>query len=192
MWTNFLINMKNSFLLRFAICLFALSTILTSCSKENKEEIVETVEVIETGMEVTLRGVTTTYDAYAAYCNDNGIESFSVSNNPDLLGNDFWTGSLAEDDFIIHYRKDGTSEFALGGVVLEGELNGQPTYTVSLTDDTSVDITVDEANSTQVLGSMSGDFFDIPDPVTGVLNGVPFSVTFAAEVDSALVPIFCN
>ena len=184
--------MKNSFLLRFAICLFALSTILTSCSKENTEVIEETVEVIETGMEVTLRGVTTTYDAYAAYCNTNGIESFSVSNNPNLLGNELWANSLADEDFIIHYRKDGTTEFAIGGTVLLTEFNGQPAYTISFTDDSTVDIVIDEANSTEVLGSMSGDFLEFVDPITGTFNTVPVSVTFAAEVDPNLVPILCN
>jgi len=184
--------MKNSILFKFAFVVLALSFMMTSCSKENTEVIEEKVEVLEQGMTVTLRGVTTNYDAYAAYCNENGIESFSVSNNPDLLGNDLWSGSLAEDDFIIHYRNDGTSEFALGGATFEVDYNGQTIKVLSMTDDSSINITIDEANSTQVLGAMSGDFVVPVDPIAGTFNMEAFSVTFAAEVDPAVVPVFCN
>ena len=184
--------MKNSILFKFALVVFALSFMMTSCSKENVEVIEEKVEALDQGMAVTLRGVTTNYDAYAAYCNDNGIESFSVSNNPDLLGNDLWSSSIAEDDFIIHYRNDGTTQFALGGATFEVELNGQTTKVLSITDDSSANITIDEANSTQVLGAMSGDFLVPIDPLAGTFNMEAFSVTFVAEVDPAVVPVFCN
>ncbi|MFK8009544.1 MAG: hypothetical protein AB8H03_24495 [Saprospiraceae bacterium] len=184
--------MKNSIFFKFAFCMFALTFFMTSCSKENVEVIEETVETLEIGMAVTLRGVTTTYDAYAAYCNVNGTEAYSVSNNAELLNNDIWTATLAEGDFVIHYKNDGTSEFFLGGTILEGEFNGQPITALSMTDGNTANISVTEANSTQVVGSMDGDFLFITDPVTNTFEMVPFAVTFTAEVDPNVVPVFCD
>ena len=180
--------MKNLAILRYGMCLFVFSLLITSCSKEEAEEIIETPIETEYKMEVTLRGSTTTYDAFAAYCNTNGIESFSVSNNADLLGNDLWSSDIEEGDFVVHYRSDANGEFSLGGTIFD--TNGIKVLTI--TDDSSVDITVDAANSTEVLGSMSGDFLVITDPVAGTVEFVPFSVSFAGEVDGSLVPILCQ
>lgn len=178
--------MTKSLIFRFTICFFSLSVLLTSCSKENSEEMETVIEDIEFIMEVTLRGETTTFDAFAAYCNENGIESFGVSNNKDLLSNEFWAGSLAADDFIINYRKDGSSEFTISGATFETTLNGVPGLIIS--QDLDNDVVIDEANATQVIGSLSGTF--IIDPLTGEMAS--YSATFAAEVDPDIVPILCQ
>ncbi len=182
--------MKQLSILKYALSLLFFSALITSCTKENSEVIEDIVTTYE--MEVTLRGVTTTYDAYAAYCNENGIESFSVSNNLLLLGNDAWGSEITDGDFVVHYRKDATSEFSLGGTIIESTIDSMVTKTFTLTDESMIDITIDAANSTEVLGSMSGDFLVFTNIINEEFDLVPFSVTFAGQVDSALTPIFCE
>ncbi len=179
--------MKNSIFFKFAFCMFALTFFMTSCSKENVEEIEETVEVIQPVMALTISGTTTNYTAYAAYCNVNGVEAVAVSNNEALLDTDVWTANLAEDDFILHYRNDGTLITTMGGAAFATEVNGQPGLTLSL--DTEATVTIDEANSDFVNGSMSGTFFiDIPGPNAQTAD---YSVEFSAEVNPSVTPVFC-
>lgn len=182
--------MKNSIILKFALVIFFLSFIMTSCSKENVE-IIEEKEVEQQSTPVlliTMNGVTTQYDAYAAYCNENGVEAVAVSNNPDILDNEFWTtGSLAENDFVVHYRNDGTTEISLGGAVFNSEFMGQ--QILLFVQDTEATVNITDANETFVTGDMSGTFFTgIPGPNA---TTVDYSVQFSAEVDSDLVPLFC-
>lgn len=182
--------MKSLTIMKYVLCLAAFSLMMTSCSKENSEE----VEVVDKdyGMEVTIRSSSSTYDAYAAYCNENGIESFSVSNNADLLGNDVWAENIADGDFVIHYRNDGTDEVTIGGTLIESTAGGQTLKTLSLTDSSLADITIDTADASEVTGSMTGDFLVLINPLTQEFETVSFSVTFAGEVDSAITPILCQ
>lgn len=183
--------MKSLSNLKFAFLFLVVTATITSCSKENVEEIVETPIGTEYKMEITLRGSSTSYDAYAAYCNENGVESFSISNNAALLGNDLWSSDVADQDFVVHYRKDANSEFFLGGTIIESTFDGQPLTNFTLTDESAVDFTIDVANETEVIGSMEGDFLILIN-LDGALEEVPFSVTFAGQVDPAIVPIFCE
>lgn len=183
--------MKSLTILKTALFMFAFALLMTSCTKENSDTLEDVVEE-KYQMEVTVRGSSTTYDAYAAYCNVDGIESFSVSNNVALLGNDLWSEDIVEGDFVIHYRKDESSEFSLGGTIIESTVDGETLKNFTLTDDSLIDIAVDTANETEVLGSMSGNFLVLVDVVDVEFESVPFSVTFAGEVDSDLTPIFCE
>lgn len=183
--------MKKLTILRFAALFLTMTAILSSCSKENTEVIEEVIET-KYEMEVTVRGVSNTYDAFAAYCDENGIVSFSVSNNAALLGNDLWTSEINEGDFVVHYRMDAEGSFSLGGTILETEIDGQTIKNFTLTDASQVDIDIETANETEVLGSLDGDFLVITDPISGGFEMVPFSVTFAGEVDGDLTPIFCQ
>lgn len=180
--------MKISYLLKFAVCVFAFTMLMTSCGKENIEEVEETVEEIQPVILITLNGVTTQYTAYAAYCEINGATALSVSNNPDILDNEFWnTGSLAEDDFVVHYRTDGTTTTSMGGAVFNSDFMGQPI--LAFVQDTEADVTINDANSTAVSGGLSGTFFTgVPGPNT---TTVDYSVDFLAEVDASLTPLFC-
>lgn len=183
---------------KYAMFLFAFGLLLTSCAKENTDE---TEEVAETNyeIEISLRGVTNTYDAYAAYCNENGIESFSVSNKLNLLDNDVWTTDIVEGDFVIHYRSDANGSFTLGGAIIESTLtdgtvikNFTTAVESSEGENPLVDVNITTANSTEVIGSMSGDFLVILDPITQQFDQVPFAVRFAGEVDPSLTPIYCE
>ena len=179
--------MKKSLLFKFVVCLFAVATIVSSCAKENKDVIEETVEDINPVLLITINGVTNQYDAYAAYCNDNGVEALSVSNNPLLLDTLVDITNFEEDDFLVYYRNDGTTITTMGGATFVTDMNGQPFTTVSL--DSDADITIDEANSTFVQGSMSGTFFvTVPGPNATTAD---YSVEFLAEVDPNLVALFC-
>lgn len=203
--------MKNSFLLRFAICLFALSTILTSCSKENSEVVEETIEEAKPLLLISMNGLTTEYNAYAAYCNNNGSEAITVSNNPALLDEFNWIGSMAADDFIILYKNDGTTEVSIGGTAFTViNTNGDEVVAAVLSGDADVNIT--ESNSTQVAGDMSGTFtvqtdeftesftfgegddelvIDVSAPGVNETT-VTFSATFLAEVDPLATPVLCD
>ncbi len=179
--------MKKSFLYRFAFCLFALPLILTSCGKENKETIEEIVEEFNPSMLLTINGVSNEISAYAAYCNVDSIESFSVSNNPAILDNDLWTGLISEGDFVIHYKKDPTLEFTLSGAVFNlVDPNGESF--IGLTQGLDNDIIIDEANNEQIIGSMSGEF--LINLATG--ETAPYEVEFAAVVDPNKIPVYCQ
>ena len=162
---------------------------MTSCSKDNVD-IIEEEEIgpVESKISITMRGATVDYDAYAAYCNVDGVESLAVSNNPDILDNEFWsTGSLSENDFVVHYKNDGSVITSLGGAVFESEFMGQPILTFSLTPDATVNITA--SNSDFVTGDMTGSFLiGAPDSP----EFVDFTVDFTAEVIGDLVPLFCD
>lgn len=190
--------MKHLRILNFALCLFTFSLLMTSCSKENVEEIEEVTETTYE-MRVTLRSTLRSYDAFAAYCNQNGVESFSVSNNLELLDNDNWTEDIEDGDFVIHYRSDADGALSLSGAIIESTTPSGDTiknFSTAVDDPNSgqtlATLTIDTANSTEIIGSMSGDFLVLIDPLSGVIDQVPFEVSFAGEVDPSLTPILCQ
>jgi len=191
--------MKSKTILKYTFLFFAFTLFLASCADDNFDEIEEIEETIEEEMEETvyemqivLRNDTTVTDAFGAYCDQNGVTAWSVSNNLDLLGNDLWTGDINDGDFVIHFREDANSAFTLGGTIISSDVNGQTFKTLSLTDESLIDVTVDTANSTEIIGSMSGTFLVLVDPIQPVLDTVSFAVNFAADIDPALIPIFCE
>ncbi len=185
-------------ILKWTLCFFAFSAILVSCTDE-VDTIIEEEEVLETGMEVTIRGNSVSYDAYAAYCNENGVESFSVSNNLNLLDNDAWASDIAEGDFVIHYATTAEGSYSIAGAIIESTLSDGTVvknFTNAVDDQSNpsalATIEVTTANDTEVVGSMSGDFLVLLDPANGDFEMVPFSATFVGEVDSSLTPLFCQ
>jgi hypothetical protein len=166
--------MKNSILFKFALCMFAFTFFMTSCSKENVEVIEEEVVVIQPIMALTVNGVTTEYDAFAAYCNENGKEYLQVSNNQLLLGGELIAEDFQLNDFLIIYGNDGTNSTTLGGAAFEDVVGG--TTITAIVIDAAAAITIDEANSDLAEGSMTGSF-NLPSGET-----VDYAVTFTAEV----------
>jgi hypothetical protein len=166
--------MKNSILFKFALCMFAFTFFMTSCSKENVEVIEEEVVVIQPIMALTVNGVTTEYDAFAAYCNENGKEYLQVSNNQLLLGGELIAEDFQLNDFLIMYGADGTDTSTLGGAAFEDVVGGTTMTAIVL--DGAATITIDEANSELAEGSMTGTF-NLPSGVTA-----DYTVTFTAEV----------
>ena len=155
----------------------AVFTILfASCEKENFDVIEEEViENIESVMSITMRDVTTEYNAYATYCaGDDGLVFFNVSNNQLLLDTAIIVEDFMVDDFLIYYGNDGTEVASIGGAVFTENLGGfEFTYVVL---DAQAAITIVEANDQYVQGSMTGVF--------ELFSGeeVEYSVQFTAVV----------
>lgn len=167
--------------------MFAFSIFMTSCAKEENIEVVEeTVEEIQPIMALTINGVTNTYDAYAAYCEENGVVSATVSNNQALLDGPINTEDLAIGDFIVLYRNDGTNPVVtLGGAGFENS-NGEQWFVL----DTEATVNITEANSTVVSGDMEGTFFlGVPGPNAETAD---YSVEFTAEVIPGITPVLCQ
>lgn len=163
---------------------FAFTLFFASCEKENfdvvDEVVVDTVVPI---MALTMNGATTEYNAYATYCTgDDGSVFFNVSNNQLLLDTLIISDDFMVNDFLIYYANDGTEVITLGGAAFTEDLGGFEITSVVL--DAEAIITIEEANSEYVQGSMSGVF--------RLFSGaeVPYSVEFTAEVVD--VSPWCN
>jgi hypothetical protein len=131
---------------------------LTSCEKENYDvENQEVVGNIVPTMKVTIGGRTVQYDAYATYCTGaGGKEFFNVSNNQVLLDTALLSTDFRVDDFLIYYAKDGADLVTLGAASFTENIGGVNVTSVVV--DPVATITVTEANSQYVKGSMSGVF----------------------------------
>jgi len=145
--------------------------------------LIEEVEEYLPRFEITIDGSTTEYEGYAAYCKINDIESFSVSNNEDLLGNDLWAESLAQYDFVINYRKDQTSEFTINGTALEVNSQGQVDRVYQ---DLNGITNITQIDEKQIVGRISGNFLKDNGEV------IEYSVEFASLVIPGVTPILCQ
>ena len=157
-------------------CLAALVLLSVSCKKENKDIIEETYEDFQPSFLVTLDGEVTEYDAYASYCNENGKQVIQIGTSPALLDT-FLSSALDEmdvNDFLLIYISDENGISSIAGAKLEQVIGGQTV--VSIVFSGVPVITIDEANSNYVKGSLIGDF--------QLLDGtfVDFAVEFSAEV----------
>ncbi len=165
-------------LFRYLGIVLMAGVLFTSCSKENdvteeiKEESIETTLTIEVGN----RSITT--DAYALYCNLNGKEFISLSNNTELLGTEI-SAELVEDDFLFIYATDENEveTVAIGAGVFGESTSGIPGLNFSLAE---VDYTLDNVSESTVEGSMEGDFTVVDAEGNTVI--LPYSVSFNAEV----------
>lgn len=148
--------MNISFKSILGILLFASAFIFTSCEKENVDKTINEPEVIETKMTINMRGTSVTTNAFAAYCNSNGKEFLTVSNNQDLLGDSLDAQNINDDDFLIYYTSDGTDAYTIGAAVLDEVFMGDTIRNVAFDPSSTVNIT-SIANDI-ASGDMSGTF----------------------------------
>jgi hypothetical protein len=151
---------------------FGFTIFLTSCKKENSDVVKE--EVVETLMKIKIGSRTIEQNAYATYCAANGKVFFNVSNNKVLLDTALLSSDFKVDDFLINYEKEGTQVSTLGGASFTENIGG--TNITSVVFDPAATITITEANSQYVKGSMTGAF--------QLLSGAQatYSVEFNARV----------
>ncbi|MBX2929942.1 MAG: hypothetical protein KF852_19060 [Saprospiraceae bacterium] len=169
---------------KLSLFAFVFTLFFASCEKENFDVVDEVVvDTVVPKMALTMNGATTEYNAYATYCaGDDGSVFFNVSNNQLLLDTLIISDDFMVNDFLIYYANDGTEVITLGGAAFTEDLGGVEITSVVL--DAEAIITIEEANSEYVQGSMSGVF--------RLLSGaeVPYSVEFTAEVVD--VSPWCN
>jgi hypothetical protein len=169
--------------IKLSFLAFVLTFFLASCQKENydvvKEEVVEN---IVSKMTINIGSRTIEHNAYATYCSKNGKVFFNVSNNQVLLDTALLSSDFRVDDFLINYEKEGTQANALGGASFTENIGG--TNITSVVFDPSATITITQANSQYVKGSMTGAF--------RLLSGnlATYSVQFIAKV--VRVSPWCN
>jgi hypothetical protein len=169
--------------IKFSFFALVFTFFLASCKKENadviKEEVIGTVAP---KMKIKIGNREFEHNAYATYCNANGKVFFNVSNNQVLLDTAVLSSDFKVDDFLINYEKQGTQVNALGGASFTENIGG--TNIVSVVFDPSATITITDANSQYVKGSMTGSF--------RLLSGAlaPYSVEFTAKV--IRVSPWCN
>jgi hypothetical protein len=164
---------------------FLFTLFLASCQKENSDVVKEeVVGNISSRMTVRIGTRTVEYDAYATYCAGatNGKVFFNVSNNQVLLDTTIVSSDFRVNDFLIYYGKVGTNVSSIGGASFTENIGG--TNVTSVVFDPAATITIDEANSQYVKGSMTGVF--------QLQSGgqAPYSVQFTAKV--IRVSPFCN
>lgn len=167
---------------RLFLAMFALALVSYSCEKENldviNEEVILEEEVGEFTPKMTLSisGTTTEIDAFASYCEaSDGSVFLTVSNNVLLLDTLIASEEFAIDDFLIYYASDAGEgqETSLGGAVFSDTVDGNAITSVILGPG---EVSIDEANSEFVTGSMTGTF------TLGSGEVVDYSVEFSAEV----------
>jgi hypothetical protein len=166
------------------VFILALSTFFVACEEENHDAIVETEEPIEveTSMKITLRGSTTTVDAFASYCEDNDRVFLAVSNKEELLDTALTLDQFEADDFLLYFAKDESGVASIGGAAFADTLGG--TAITSTVLDAAANINIIEANSDIARGNMDGSFA-LP---SGAVE--PYSVEFVADV--VQTSPFCN
>lgn len=166
--------MKKSILLKFALCVFTLIFLMFSCTKDNKEEIEETIEDL-TFFSITIDGQTETLDtAFAYYCSKNDKEYLRVSNNPTLLDTSLFDPPYAPYTFTAWYSNNGTDINEWSRVYFE-QLDNGVLDTIILSEITTT-FNIESANDNYVKGSVIGTF--------ELLNNdtVDYLVEFNAEI----------
>lgn len=170
-------------IIKFSIFSFVFTFFLTSCQKDNYDEVKEeVVETIVPKMKIQIGSRTIEHNAYATYCAANGKIFFNVSNNQVLLDTAVLSNDFKVDDFLIFYAKEGTQVSTLGGASFTENIGGTPITSVVF--DPAATITIAEASAQTVKGSMTGNF----QLLSG--NQVPYSVEFTARV--VRVSPWCN
>lgn len=149
--------MINAFAKTVFLLLLSAGILCTACKKENIDLIEERQETIqlETSMKITTNGQTTTVPAYAAYCNANGKEFLSVSNNQDLLDTAITIQDFRMDDFLLFYAIEASDTLTFGGNVFEDTVQGVPIVEIALSSFAEINIT--SITSTIATGNMSSN-----------------------------------
>lgn len=169
--------------IKLSFVAFVFTFFLASCKKENSDVVKEeVVGNIDSRMTVKVGGRTLEYNAYATFCDANGKVFLNVSNNQALLDTVLLSNNFRVDDFLIYYAKKGADVSTIGGASFTENIGG--TNITSVVIDPAATITIQEANSQYVKGSMTGVF--------QLLSGqqAPYSVQFTAVVVRASP--FCN
>lgn len=154
---------------------FAMAFVFTSCEKENVDKIEEEVEIIETQLTINMRGVTTTTNAYAAYCNNNGKEYWGISTNQALLELPADMFQANEGDFWIYSVVEPAGNFTLAGTATNQVFMGDSILLGATDANATLNITSNANNI--VSGDASGLFFVPGDTTLG-----SFTVTFDADI----------
>lgn len=171
--------MQFNYLLKSLCFLLFASLLFVSCEKDDSvvEEVKEE-EAIETSVTITIDDRSITTDAFALYCNTDGKEGLSISNNQELLGTEINPDNYNEGDFMFLSADDGTNAYTLGGAFFEASFTGAEFDILSLT--TDLESSIDSNDGSVVTGSMEGDLLVFDAEMEPFL--VPFSVTFNAEI----------
>lgn len=176
-------NISFSNAIKFSVFAFIFTFFLASCKKENSDLVKEeVVDNITSRMKITIGSRTYETNAYATYCSANGKVALSVSNNQDLLDTTLLSNQFRVDDFLIYYGKSGAQVSTIGGASFTENIGG--TNVVSVVFDPTATVTITEANSQYVKGSMRGAF--------QLQNGslANYSVEYTAKV--VKVSPFCD
>jgi hypothetical protein len=169
--------------IKFSFFALAFTFFLVSCKKENSDVVKEeVVENIVSKMTIKIGSRTIETNAFATYCSANGKVFFNVSNNQVLLDTALLSSDFRVDDFLINYGKVGTQVSTIGGASFTENIGG--TNVTSVVFDPAATITITEANSQYVKGSMTGVF----QLLSG--NQATYSVQFIARV--VRVSPWCN
>jgi hypothetical protein len=164
--------MKKSFVLNFALSVFVLTFLMFSCTKDNKDEIEETIEELPY-LTITIDGQLETFDnAFADYCNVDGEEFVRVATDLTLLDTSLFDPPYPHGNFIGWYRDDGTEIFQSGRVSFVQMING--ILDTSYLSTTAI-FDIESADDYYVKGSVMGTFETL---TNDTLN---YSVDFNAE-----------
>ncbi len=167
--------------------LLTVGVFITSCTKENvdevKEETIQDVIVFEdpapiaAGMRIILNGDTVSYDnAFAAYCNDGaGTEYLQISNKAEFLGDTIDFTGVEVDDFLIYNFITPDGDFTVGGTVFEDTFMGYPITVLGF--DAETELTISNQTADEVSGVATGILFS---PDNGIIGD--FTVDFIADI----------
>jgi len=194
--------MTNSIYTKFFCSIFAVSLLITSCTKEDMDmDIVEEEKMGATTfyMNATINGVTYEHLAHASYCNANDKEFFQVTNRPEFLTdsldfnilkpNDGSDSTLEVGDFMLIYSSDYNGRpVTMIGTATEGDDGVVNAYSFFLNegDESTYNLMLDGAAAE---GSVSA-YVPYLDQGPFVIPETTFSVAYLAEIGH--IASFCE
>ena len=174
--------MKKSVLLKFALSVLVFTFLIFSCTKDNKDEIEETIEEIPY-FSVTVDGHTKDFDiALAYYCKKNGKEFLRAVSNEELLDTATYDPPYAPNNIIAYYGNDGTNISNSMRLVVSEMNNGVLDTFLIIPNTGTVDI--ESSNDNYVKGTVVGTFESLNNEI----------LNYSAEFTAQIVPgsFICN
>ena len=149
------------------------------CTKDNSVTIVETVESLDLGFRMTVRGTDLETNAVAAYCQNDSIEFFIISNKEHLLE---WPANVLDFEVgdFVYYKNlalGSNLDWAYGGQALGEDITGFPGILISSSD---ADISIDSNDGSIVAGSSNGTL--LATDGQGNFSFFPYEMNFVAEI----------
>ena len=160
--------------------LFALAGlfVLSSCTKKDSVDIIETEEPIELGFRMSVNGVAIDSDAYAAYCQNDSIEFFVISNKEENLVWPLSINNFEAGDFTYFTNiSDTGTNWGYGGQGLGEDITGFPGLSILFSDSI---IEIDSNDGEIAIGSAEGTLLGMDGQ--GSFVEFPYVMDFVAEI----------
>jgi len=160
---------------KIALFAFAGLLVFSSCKKDISAPINPTTSDVGFNMIVNAKVVQN--DAFAAYCENDGVEFIMIANKVENLNLPLQTENFEADDYVYFTSISDESTWAYGGQALGEEVTGFAGLSI-LFSDTELRLTSNDGNL--ITGAANGTLLGMDGQ--GDFSEYPYAMNFVAEI----------